>query len=382
MGAVSGFWNYLAMEDQLDSQERMSFANMKFSKEMYEKQVADYMANYPTLQKIQADNEFNLWKNQFDTQNAYNNPSAQVARNLAAGLNPSQQGMITSSNNTMGAQSSVAPPPTLSGSPLAGNVSPVGLPFQGVDLATTLKEYSMFRKNMADANVSVKTLAKMDAETDKLFAEKDLIDSQRSYQEIKNGIYQVLGYRRETVEVMKLVKDAYQAEATGDYMRANKNFAEANKNLADSERLLNEEKLPWVSKIIQSEIDLNNARVRESNARAFEASENAKLANAKTDSEKVHKQILEFEHIIKGNDAKISSVTLQPKINAMKEELAKDKALSEKTKNEALIEIQKLNKILDMYRDHPTKLRFDATLKNFNENFPILSQLGSLAKGI
>lgn len=108
----------------------------------------------------------------------------------------------------------------------------------------------------------------------------------------------------------------------------------------------------------------------------------AALSDAQTASEKTRKSILDFDNIIRGNDAKISSVTLNSKINTIKSQLKNDRQLSEATRAAAYIELQKLNKIITMYKNHPEKLRLDATLKNFNENFPVLSQIGSLAKGL
>lgn len=108
----------------------------------------------------------------------------------------------------------------------------------------------------------------------------------------------------------------------------------------------------------------------------------AALANAQTASEKTRKSILDFDAIIRGNDAKISSVTLSTKINTIKSQLKNDKQLAEATRAAAYIELQKLNRIILMYKNHPEKLRLDATLKNFNENFPVLSQIGGLAKGL
>lgn len=338
MGAISGAFNYISQDQNRQAQKNENAQNRQFSREMYELQRDDYLKNYPELQKIQSDTEFNLWKDEFNAQNAYNSPNQQVSRSLVAGLSPLQQGMVTSSNNSMSPQSTVSPPPQIQGSPLGGSISGIPNIFQGSEIGSLLKQYGSFRKDMADADVSRKTLDKMDAEMDKLFAEKDLIDSQRSYQEIKNGIYQVLGYKRETVEIMRLVKDAYQAEATGDYMLANKNFAEANKNLADSERFLNEEKLPWVSKLLKSEIDLNNARRREA---LTAADKNI----SEKDLKETQKTWQEFENQLKSQEVKPD--VLKVRFDALINEAEAKRQISRSAAQSARLEADRIGSILE-----------------------------------
>ena len=241
--------------EQMDWQSQENQKNRDFSMEMYNLQRDNYLKDYPELQKMQADAQFNLWKNQFGVQSQYNSPSAQVARDLVAGVNPSGHGGLTQGSSMNFGASQMSPPPMIQGSPLGGTASPVGIP-QGMSEGL-MRDLGGFIKDMSQADVNRETIEKLAAEVDKFLAEKDLIDSQRSFQEMKNGVYQVLGYTRETKEIIKLVKEAYEAEATGDNMLAAKKFNDANKELADSERKINEEKLPWVSKIMKSEYNKN-----------------------------------------------------------------------------------------------------------------------------
>lgn len=158
------------LNNQIQAQKDAQKSNQDFSLAMYERQVADTLKNYPEFAKMASDAQFNLWKNQFDAQNAYNSPSAQVSRMMSAGLNPAQgtQGVAV---NQMGS-SSVSPPPTISGSPLGGSVSPIGLP-QGLSAnGAELANIGSFFKDLA----TIKKLGseKIGVDLENAFKEKTL----------------------------------------------------------------------------------------------------------------------------------------------------------------------------------------------------------------
>lgn len=117
---------------------------------------------------------------------------------------------------------------------------------------------------------------------------------------------------------------------------------------------------------MQSQIRLMNSQANSNNA-------SARLSGVQAD-------IAEIDKIIHQNDADISMFTLGQKIASVSASLEYG-AISDQSKTEAAkAELMKLKKITEMYQNNPAKLRVDATLKNFNENFPVLSQLMHLAK--
>lgn len=338
MGAISGALNYISQDQNRQAQKNENAQNRQFSREMYELQRDDYLKNFPELQKIQADTEFNLWKDEFNAQNAYNSPNQQVSRSLVAGLSPLQQGMVTSSNNSMSPQSTVSPPPQIQGSPLGGSISGIPNIFQGSEIGSLLKQFGSFRKDMADADVSLKTLDKMDAEMDKLFAEKDLIDSQRFYQEIKNGIYQVLGYKKETVDIMNKVKQSYEFQAQGDYYKAAELMAGAQKDLFDSEKAINEEKKPFVAKLMQSQIDEYRSETRKNLALADQAI-------AEKDLKETQKTWQEFENQLKSQEVKPDVLKLR--FDALINEAEAKRQISRSAAQSARLEADRIGSILE-----------------------------------
>lgn len=117
---------------------------------------------------------------------------------------------------------------------------------------------------------------------------------------------------------------------------------------------------------MQSQIRLMNSQANSNNA-------SARLSGVQAD-------IADIDKIIHENDADVSLFTLGQKIASVSASLEYG-AISDKAKTEAAkAELMKLKKITEMYQNNPSKLRVDATLKNFNENFPVLSQLMHLAK--
>lgn len=322
--------------EQMNWQSQENQKNRDFSMEMYNLQRDNYLKDYPELQKMQADAQFNLWKNQFGVQSQYNSPSAQVARDLVAGVNPiGNGGLIQGSSMNFGA-SQMSPPPMIQGSPLGGTASPVGIP-QGMSEGL-MRDLGGFIKDMSQADVNKETIEKLAAEVDKFLAEKDLIDSQRSFQEMKNGVYQVLGYTRETKEIINLVKEAYQAEATGDNMLAGKKFNEANKELVDSERKINEERLPWVSKILKSEYDRNMSEYKRNLAQADEAI-------AAKDLKESQIKWQDFENILKEQET--SPEVLKSRLVALVNEAEAKGQISRSAGQAARLEADRIGSILE-----------------------------------
>lgn len=323
LAAVSGastIGNLYEAERQMDAQAAEAERNRQFSKEMYELQRDDYLKNYPELQKIQADTQFNLWKNQFDTQSAYNNTSNQVARNLVAGVNPSgQSGLVTGSATNMGASASVSPPPVISGSPLGGSVSPIGLPFNNANIGELLRDLGSYKRDISNAAKTDKEVSRYD----------ELLDSQielniqkaaseqayADYQDTQNQILKCFGYKQAAQNVVKTYQECYKLKTEGKYNEALEKLAESQKLLNDDKHAINK---PYVEKANEM-FELNRkalqADIREKNANAYEASESAKLKHAQAATEGVNKDIRQYERDILAVDANPDVLT--EKLNSM-----------------------------------------------------------------
>lgn len=320
--------------EQMAWQSSENQKNRDFSQQMYEQQLQDYLKNYPELLKQQADSQFGVWSKQFAAENAFNNPAAQLARLRAAGQNPIGSDGLTAGVNSMSGGSSVAPPPQIHGSPLGGSASPVGIP-QGMN-AELMSQFGQFMRDVSQAGVSRKTIEKLDADIQKELSEKDLVDSQRSYQEMKNGLYQVFGYRKETYELLKLWQEAFRLKAAGNLDAATEKLQEANKRLVNSEAQRNEDLLPILIEQNQQQIEVLKSEKRRNLAEADEALSRKEL-------NKANKELADIA--IKVKNAENTPDILAQKSRTVLAKLERDESISKKDAEEARRRIEKLEGI-------------------------------------
>lgn len=325
--------------EQMAWQSNENQLNRDFSQKMYEQQVADYMKNSPLLMQKQADIQFNQWKNQ----QQYNSPAEMAARSLVGGFNPAANSAQLVQGSS--ANPSIAPPPQIHGSPLGGSASPVGIP-QGMS-SELMRDFGGLVKDLSQSRLNERTLGKIDAEVDKLLSEKELNDSLKAYQDITNGIKQVFGFKRESLELIKMIKESYKAESEGNYAEAAALQQRALARLNDSNAAINEAKLPFVAKLMQAEIKRTQAQSREANARAFEASEHGKiqvsigayyqamadtenaLRDGRVTAQELANDISTIQKYIQGNELKFSDATLENRIGMVAEGLKQQNLITQ-----------------------------------------------------
>ena len=166
-----------------------------FTMQMYQKQLQDFLKNYPSLLKMNSDAQFNIWRNQFQMQNDYNSPGAQTQRLLAAGINPSSvfggNGSVATSQ--MGG-SNLQQPPMISPTPfgsastsVAG--SPVGLPSGYVgNMRSNLSEIGNFLKDISEMRLNEKKTGRYDEQVDSMIkqalADAGVKEEEAKYQKL------------------------------------------------------------------------------------------------------------------------------------------------------------------------------------------------------
>lgn len=215
------------LANQIAAQERALKSNQKFSMDFYNHQVQTMLANYPELLRMQSDQQFNMWKNQFAVENAYNSPSSQIGRLMQAGINPAYGNAVTNGVSNMGA-SSVAPPPNISGSPLGGSVSPIGLP-QGMS-GSTLRDIGSFMDDLS--KIDLRGAQKLGQDIQNEFDQKTL-DAR---------IEKIALDNKWTEEQTSLVKQQF-AEMTAKLQKWNKELELTDKQIA------------WFDKEMKAKID-------------------------------------------------------------------------------------------------------------------------------
>lgn len=325
--------------EQMAWQSNENQLNRDFSKAMYEQQVADYMKNSPLLMQQQADIQFNQWKNQ----QAYNSPANMAARSLVGGFNPAANSAQLVQGSS--ANPAIAPPPQIHGSPLGGSASPIGIP-QGMS-SELMRDFGGLIKDLSQSRVNQATIDKLVNEAEELLSRKELNESLKAYQDIVNGIKQVFGYKRESLELINIIKNSYKAESEGNYAEASALQQKALARLNDSNAAINEAKLPFVAKLMQAEIKRTQAQTREANARAFEASETGKiqvsigayyqamadtenaLRDGRVTAQELANDISTIQKYIQGNELKFSDATLENRIGMVAEGLKQQNLITQ-----------------------------------------------------
>lgn len=159
-----------ALHENQDFQREMTTNQQDFTREMYNQQWTDMLSKYPWLSQQLNNQQFNLWRNQFDLQNAWNeqmyqkyqSPKAVVSQNVAAGLNPAALNGVNNgvSANSMGG-SSASMPPQISPTSFNSNASPMGVPQGMSGRGDSIAEIGSFLRDVAEAK-------KKGVETDQL----------------------------------------------------------------------------------------------------------------------------------------------------------------------------------------------------------------------
>lgn len=240
------------------------------------------------------------WQSQFDITNAYNSPSAQMARLRAAGVNPSAMlnnsglASLGQSAATPSASSATAP----NGVPFAGHgVSPASAPsFSG--LSSQAAQFTSIAQ-MADSVSKLQQVglnterqkAILGAEVKKAINEADLTNQKSIMQRIENGVAENWLDKKSSAEYQKLVNESYAAFTSGDLNKANDLVMQAQERLISLQGEIMAAKFPEelanlqaLRKVYQSEQEKNVAAAAASYASAEQSLSSAEFnrENAET----------------------------------------------------------------------------------------------------
>lgn len=176
----------------------------------------------------------NEWTRQFELQNAYNDPSAQVQRLVNAGINPSEV-FGSGTNTTAMSQGS---PQASAGSSIPIS-SPLPIQYLGSqfvnDLSNAIRALSEADKNEALTPVEKKykesLIEQVGTATQKEAAEKEAID-------LQNQLTKIYGAQLKDKEVQKYDADIRKVDAEINVLIQQKDFVAAQKKVAEADELL------------------------------------------------------------------------------------------------------------------------------------------------
>lgn len=337
-----------------DKQDQYRAEDKQEQRDLMDKQLEqekDFAAYQNQLQQ-------QTWMQQFSTQNQYNDPSQVVQRYLGAGINPSAafQGSTVGQSTAQIAASPVSGGSLPNAKPVASSMDYANSANnQFSTVAQALASLASAYKGTAEGTVIAETMADQVKQM-KMSTEMQDIALQGA------KLYSVPKMRQEWLNLCQqgnfLMKQAENADLQGLVLieeRANK-IADRAYTIAqtESQKILNNN----YSELLKSTINENRAR-------AYEAYKHGDLAS----SQKIGQ---DFLNTISKIDSENAVATAQDKLDALRQEYFKNSSLSKTERARAEAEFEKLDKLLKMYRNHPSKAAADATLDNFNEHFPII----------
>lgn len=236
--------------------------------------------------------ESERWQNQFDIQNQYNAPEAQVARLTAAGINPAalaSQLSTGSSSASLGA-STGASSPSPSGS-FGHNVTPghlnnpVGVSSDAAIFSSIAQlNDSLSKLSQTGLNVErQKTL--LGAELESLVTGTRSERASAEQTELQNLLTKRFGDSKVSAEINKMVADAYSASASGNLSKA-KELTEAAINQATSDdNFRKNAAFPLVIKNLEKRLEQIDADINLKGSQARQADSSASYMNALTSTE-------------------------------------------------------------------------------------------------
>ena len=309
------------------------------------------LAMNPVYLKQQSTAEYDLWKKEFDAQNAYNSPSAQVARDLAAGVSPLSGQMMTNGNNQMAAQGSIPAMPSYGGH-LGGSASPVGLPYQPViDLADVLTAVGQYKRDISQSKKSDKEVERYDELVDsqiESYIQKAASDEKLAeYTDLQKCILQAFGFSKAAQDVLKTTQEAYAAQTQGDLNKSLELLNKSQKNLNDDEHAKNKPFVDKANEVYEIWRKQQYAEIRERFAKAYEASTQGKLnitvgqyyeaitqtentlRDGRVTAQELANDLSTIAKYIQGNELKFSDRTLENRIEMVTEGLKQQKLISD-----------------------------------------------------
>lgn len=326
----------------------------EYNRQMYEKQLYDQKKMYEQYQSPQA-----------------------IAQQLAkAGLNPSaMSGSIGS--------------PSIPSVPSGGSSSPVSAPHlenQGLALGQGIESIAKAASSFAGANAqdaqANETRSMLQHKINSMLISQGLQQSQKDYQDAMNFLTEKYGDQKWSVDIQDTLSRALLNVANGNLSEAQTDYYNVLKLISDEDLGMKQEERAQFG--VQLAISIDNlkkqgllydeqAKTEKSKQSVNYSQRDLNLAH-KIESETRNKG-LEFENVVKQINSETEANVAVEKLDALIEQLKRDKSVSRKEALEAEKESYKLRERIIHYQKYPNAAAFD----EFWDNFPII---GGLVKGL
>lgn len=231
--------------------------------------------------EFNAQTEFqrNFWKEQFDAQNAYNTPTAQVARLQAAGINPAALiSQITGVSSGASNPSSSSPSPSIpsGGHGLSGSIPGVVPTSTNAALFSSLAQLNDALANGAKVGLETQRQKKLlDAELENIHADSSSKYSNANLNNINANLQTIFGSQEKAANIMKSINDSYAAYTQGDLNKASELLSGVQSWLGAQDFVQKNQQFPQLMDNLKKLGDFYDAQKKEAVAKANESNASA-----------------------------------------------------------------------------------------------------------
>lgn len=315
---------------QANEWQRQFEEQVKAQREMFEQQL-----------NLQRESDLQKWRQQFEVENQYNSPANQVARLMAAGINPAAAASQIMSGNvgSLGAGSSSAP--ASSGAPSGGSVGSHSVSPLGVSIPQYSTDSALFSSaaQLADSMsklgdlglASERQKATLSATVQNMMADTQNKQEQAAITRVQNSILSATGNQKVQSEIMKAYADTYAAYQKGDYDKAQSGI---NKLMADIENgryQLDVQKQPLLLASLSNQAQMYKSQSAANYASANASNASARLSNAlavtedklrdgKVTAQQYANDLAYISRMVQERDNRIASATEQANIQRIIEQ--------------------------------------------------------------
>lgn len=261
----------------------------------FEEQVRAQRQMYEEQLNLQRESDLQKWRAQFEAENQYNSPSNQVARLMAAGINPAAAASQIMSGNagSLGAGSSSVP--ASAGAPSGGSVGSHSVSPLGVSIPQYSTDSALFSSaaQLADSMsklgdlglASERQKATLSATVQNMMADTQNKQEQAAITRVQNAILSATGDSKVRSEIMKAYADTYAAYQKGDYDKAQSGINKLMSDIENGRYKLDVEKQPYVLASLSNQAQMYKSQSAANYASANASNASARLSNALADTE-------------------------------------------------------------------------------------------------
>lgn len=256
----------------------------------FEAQVQAQRDMYLEQLHAQKESDMAKWREQFQEENRYNAPGNQVARLMAAGINPAAAVSQIMGGNASSAGAGASSSPSAASAPSGGSIGSHSVSPLGVSVPAYSTDSALFSSaaQLADSMAKLGDLglaserqkATLSATVQNMMADTQNKQEQAAITRVQNAVLSATGDAKVRSEIMKAYADTYAAYQKGDYDRAQSGINKLMYDIENGRYKLDMERQPYVLASLSNQAQMYKSQSAANYASANASNASARLSNA------------------------------------------------------------------------------------------------------